>query len=169
MSEVRDHILSPTSKGPHDVRSIVIGSWAREICGFNDGIRLDGSRVEVHKFDVGLARDKLLIGAQAGRQSLDEGFGGGVERDTGNGKFRRERAVENDEDRVGEGGLAEGGEESAGEKVREERIPPDNGKVIIFRPFLESDSFTRSQYQYQDDYEGLRPTFWPRGKPRQRC
>ena len=144
MSEVRDHILSPTSKGPHDMRGIVIRSWTREICGFKDAIRLNGSRVKVHKFDVGLARDKLLIGAQAGRQSLDEGFGGGVERDPRNGKFRSERAVENDEDWMGEGGFAEGGEESAGEKVREERVPPDDGKVIIFRPFLESDGSTRS-------------------------
>ena len=39
-----------------------------------------------------------------------------------------------------EGGLAERREESAGEKRWEESVPPDHGEVIIFRPFLESDS-----------------------------
>jgi len=40
---------------------------------------------------------------------------------------------------VREGGLAEGGEESASEKGWEERVPPDDGEVLSFRPFLESD------------------------------
>jgi hypothetical protein len=106
--------------------------------------------MEVHKFDVGLTGDKPFIGAQAGRQSPDEGFGGGVKGDTWDGEFCGERAVEGDEDWVGEGGLAEGGEESAGEKGREERVPPDDGEVIIFRPFLESDGSTgESQYRYE--------------------
>ena len=70
---------------------------------------------------------------------MDEGFGGGVDGDTWNVEFRGERAVENDENWVGEGGLAEGRKESTGEEGREERVPPDNGKVIIFRPFLKSD------------------------------
>ena len=69
---------------------------------------------------------------------MDEGFGGGVEGDTWYGEFRGERAVEYDEDWVGEGGLAEGGEESTGEKGREERVPPDDREVRIFRPFLKS-------------------------------
>lgn len=43
---------------------------------------------------------------------------------------------------MGEGGLAEGGEESAGEKGWEECVPSDDGEVIIFRPFLESDGST---------------------------
>jgi len=98
--------------------------------------------MEVNKFDVGFAGDELFIGAQAGRQSMDKGFRGGVKRDTRDGEFRGERAVEGDEDRVGEGGLAEGGEESAGEKGREESVPPDDGEVIIFRPFLKPNGST---------------------------
>ena len=43
---------------------------------------------------------------------------------------------------MGEGGLAEGGEEGAGEKGWEEHVPPDGGEVIIFGPFLESDDPT---------------------------
>ena len=39
---------------------------------------------------------------------------------------------------MGEGGLAEGGEESAGEKGWEECVPSDDREVIIFRPFFES-------------------------------
>jgi hypothetical protein len=70
---------------------------------------------------------------------------------------------------VREGGLAEGGEESAGEKGREERVPPDEGEVIIFRPLLESDGFTCFNAENRNDYRGLRLTFWPRGIPRRRC
>ena len=77
---------------------------------------------------------------------MDEGFSGGVEGDTGYSEFRGKRTVEDDEDLVGEGGLAEGGEESTGEKGREERIPPDDREVCIFRPFLKSGGHA-SQYQ----------------------
>ena len=152
------------------MHGVVVRGWAREICGIDDGIRLDRSRIEVHEFDVGLARDKLFIGAQAGRQSPDEGFGGGVERDTWNRQFCRERAVEGDKDWVGEGGFAEGGKEGAGEKGREERVPPDDREMYIFRPFFESDGFTCLSTSIENDHEGiLRLTFWLRCKSRQRC
>lgn len=74
--------------------------------------------METHKFDVGLVRDAW------------------------DGKFRRRCAIEGDEDRMGEGCLAERGEESASEKGREEHIPLDSGEVVVFRPFLESDDST---------------------------
>ena len=38
VSDIRDYIHPPTSEGLHDVRSVIIGSWARKICGFGDGI-----------------------------------------------------------------------------------------------------------------------------------
>jgi hypothetical protein len=72
----------------------------------------------------GLTWDKPLVSAQAGWQSLNEGLRGGVERDMWDGKLRRERVVE-DNDQVGEGGLVERGEESASERGGEECVPSD--------------------------------------------
>jgi len=98
--------------------------------------------MDVGEFDFGFTGDELFIGAQAGRKSTDKGFRGGVKRETWDGEFRGDRAVEGDEDWIGQGSLAEGGEESTGEKSREESVPPDDGKVVIFRPFLKPDGST---------------------------
>ena len=148
---------------------IILGSWAREICGFDDGIRLDGRGMNVHKFDVGLARGKPFTGVQAERYSSDEGFGGGVERDLWDGHFPGERAVEDDENRVREGGFAERGEESAGEEGWEEGVPSDDREVIIFRPFLESEGSTDINTRDRDEHAWLGLTFWIRGTSLRRC
>lgn len=140
VSNVRDHFRPPAPKGLHDVRGVFIGSWACEICRCGDGVRLNRSGMEVHEFDFGLTGGKPFIGPQAGRKSSDKGFRSGVERDTWDGEFRRERATEDDKDWVGEGGLAERREEDAGEKGGEDGVPPDHSEVIIFGPLLEPDS-----------------------------
>ena len=56
--------------------------------------------MEVHELDVRFARNKPFISIQAGRQSLDEGFGGGMEGDTRYSEFRGERTVEDDRTRT---------------------------------------------------------------------
>ena len=63
--------------------------------------------------------------------------------------------MEDDEDRVGEGGLTEGGEESAGEKGGEERVPSDDREVIILRPFLESGGSMHFSTRDQCDCGGI--------------
>ena len=167
MPDVRDHLHPPTPKGLHDVGGVFVGSGTREVCRCDDGVRLHGSSMKVHEFNTGFASDKPFVGPQAGWESLDEGFRGGVERDARDGEFRGERTVEYDENRTGEGGLAEGREESPGKERWEQSVPPDHSEVIIFGPLLKSDGFI--QYQYRSDYEGSRLTVLPRGRSHQRC
>ena len=90
VSNIGDHFHPPASEGLHDVCGIFIRGWAYKISKRGGGIRLDGSSIEVHEFDVGLARDKPFIGPQTSRKSLDEGLRCGIERDTWDGELCRE-------------------------------------------------------------------------------
>jgi len=70
---------------------------------------------------------------------------------------------------MGEGGLAEGGKESAGEEGWEERVPSYDREVILFRPFLESNDSTDINTRERSEGAGLSLTFWLRGMSHRRC
>lgn len=90
MYDVRDNFHPSASKGFHDVCGVFVRGWAEEIRGPGDGVRLDCPSMDVHEFDVRLAADEPLIGIQAGRKALEEGFRGGVERKAWESQFRGE-------------------------------------------------------------------------------
>lgn len=117
MSEIRNDHPSPTPKRPNHLLREVFSTGAEEVRWFSIHLGMDRSEVDVHEGDCLVIWDVVsFVSVETQGDSAIEVFGGGVEDDSGHGRFVSEGSDEYDEGWTSTSGRAERRKESLGQE-----------------------------------------------------
>ena len=139
MSDIRNDYLPSTPKRPNQLLGELLGTCTSKVWRFTVDLGVNLSQMNVHERN-GLVvwGIESFVGVKAQSDSAIEVFGGGVENDSGHGRFVGEGSDEYDECWASAGSRAEGRQKSPSQEQREEGVDADLFHVFFLIPFVEA-------------------------------
>ena len=135
MTEIRNDHLPPTSKCPDQLLRKLFSPGANEAWGLAIHLGLDWTEVDIHEGDGFVVWSiEPFVSVKSQDDSAIKVFGGGVEDDSGHGRFVGEGSHEHNEGWTSAGGRTKGWKEGPGQ---EEGVGSDLDHVLFLGPFVE--------------------------------